>query len=918
MAAAAKAAVIGFLTILCCASGQRLEVRTSSNSSGICLSVQVNSMRTLQRLRGCVVIVGNLRIVLMEGNRVPKFFDESFPELREVTGYMLVYRVKNLESLSQLFPNLARIRGRQLINNYGLVVSDVPHLKEVGLYSLLKIDRGGVVIWGTPHTCYIETVDWNAIAPNSKHILTYPDMAVNCHYVKPCKCGPKGRNHCWNSRSCQKSYEGSVSCHPECLGCTHESNVCSVCRHYTHRGRCILQCPPETILLPDNQYCITADECKSLDSGFVWNQTCLFDCPIGYEKLEDNGTVTCVKCYFPSCRKVCGSLTIHSLSSIQQADGCVRIKGSLSIHVSSVPRAIDDLRKYLKYIEIVSDYVYIYSSIDITSLDFLSNLKQIAGRNLKDNTYSIMIQYMKSLRELFSPKVMKDLQIDRGKLKILNNPVLCMNKINELEEKFVVKSNETDIPPGLNGYSGDCDDFGLYVEKENETAATILFSPKNDSNINHYTVLLAKIPAESQMDFVPELCSKSEWFTIHPDEGRVLITSLHPASTYAVCIEALVYSKMPLRSSLARSPIVYFTMPFVKPEPPFILEIVSTSPNAIHLQWVDHRDYRRHITSYQLDLILIDIPSKDVSVRDHCKMNFYEYYVKEEFSRHVLLFRPPLEYKSCENNCRTIIPPPEKFSLVEDHFDVCNFLGSDCDAYEEARPKNSSLKKYVNTLALNIPATEKTFRVEGLAPFRDYKIRLRSCAKNKCSRSTRAVIRTRRSQKADIPSITLASADGNQSIYIKWEAAEETNGPVFMYFVQMLPDEAVTKETLADSWCVYPEERSLIVKSQVNKKFQVRVCSSTLGSFSACSEWKHVVIPEVRYNLFLWAIAFSITMTAASIGISVLYFKRQAENDAVPLVDMTSLYRSESEPPVVLSSDFMPFYSVPLNDALVN
>ncbi|KAI5638911.1 receptor L domain-containing protein [Phthorimaea operculella] len=1075
MAAAAKATLIGFLMILCCAMSQRLEAGTSSNSSGICLSVQVY-YNTMQRLRGCVVIVGNLRFI--SSGRDTNVFNESFPELREVTGYVLLHRLAKLESFSQLFPNLVRIRGRQLINNYALVVNDVPDLKEVtgyvllhrlaklesfsqlfpnlvrirgrqlinnyalvvndvpdlkevtgyvllhrlaklesfsqlfpnlvrirgrqlinnyalgpdqlfpnlvrirgrqlinnyalvvndvpdlkevtgyvllhrlaklesfsqlfpnlvrirgrqlinndalvvndvpdlkevGLYNLLKIDRGGVVIWGRPHTCYVDTVDWNAIAPNSKHMLTYPDMKVLCHSVKPCKCGPKGRNHCWNSRRCQKFDQGT-SCHPECLGCTQDRDVCYACRHYTHRGRCVSHCPPETILLPDNQYCITADECKSLSGGFVWNQTCLFDCPIGYEKFEHDDTFTCGECIIKNCGKVCGSLTINSLSGIQKADGCVRINGSLTIHVFPVPGAIEELKKHMKYIETVTDYVYIYSSSNITSLDFLSNLKQIAGRKLIDNSYSLVIHDMRNLRELFPPKVMKDLQIDRGKLKIFNNPKLCMDKIIELEEKFVVKSNETDVPPGLNGYTGDCDDFGLRVQKENETTVTILFSPKNDSNINHYTVLFAKVPAESQMGFVPELCSKSEWSTIHSDEGRVSLTSLHPASTYAVCIEISVYSEMPLRSFLARSPIVYFTMPFVKPEPPFILEIVSTSPNAIHLQWVDHRDYRRHVTSYQLELTLIDIPSKDVTLRDHCNANLYEY-AKEEYSRHVLVFRPPVEYKSCETNCRTIIPLRERFSLAEEHFDVCNSLGSDCDAYEEPPTQNSSIKHYVKTLALNIPGSEKTFRVEGLAPFRDYKIRLRSCAKDKCSRSTRAVIRTLRSNKADIPSITSASIDGNRSIYVQWEAAEETNGPVLMYFVQVLPDEITTANTLVTSWCVYPDERSLIAESQVHKEFKVRVCSSTLGSFSACSEWKHIVIPEVGYNLYLWAIAFSIAMTAVSVGISAIYFKRQNDqNEVVPLVDMTSLYRNESEPPV-LSSDFMPFYSVPLNDAL--
>lgn len=50
---------------------------------------------------------------------------------REITGYLLLFRVFKLESLRTLFPNLAVIRGEQLIMHYAFIIYEIPDLKEV-------------------------------------------------------------------------------------------------------------------------------------------------------------------------------------------------------------------------------------------------------------------------------------------------------------------------------------------------------------------------------------------------------------------------------------------------------------------------------------------------------------------------------------------------------------------------------------------------------------------------------------------------------------------------------------------------------------------------------------------------------------------------------------------------------------------
>lgn len=94
-----------------------------------------------EELKGCVVVEGYLRVVLIEHAKQEDFARLSFPQLREVTGYVMFYRVNGLLSLGQLFPNLTLIRGNELaLNKYALVVFELPQLLEVGVSVARKMN----------------------------------------------------------------------------------------------------------------------------------------------------------------------------------------------------------------------------------------------------------------------------------------------------------------------------------------------------------------------------------------------------------------------------------------------------------------------------------------------------------------------------------------------------------------------------------------------------------------------------------------------------------------------------------------------------------------------------------------------------------------------------------------------------------
>ncbi|XP_059054947.1 insulin receptor-like [Achroia grisella] len=148
-------------------------------NNGVCSKMICNTLEKLNELKNCMVVVGNLQVSLLEKTKRDDFEGISF-NLREVTGYVVFYRVIGLESIGQLFPNLTRIRGAQLLNDYSLIVYDMPNLKEIGLYSLLRIDRGGIIVWPRRRVFTLNTINWKIIAPRSRHVLGSSDVKMQC------------------------------------------------------------------------------------------------------------------------------------------------------------------------------------------------------------------------------------------------------------------------------------------------------------------------------------------------------------------------------------------------------------------------------------------------------------------------------------------------------------------------------------------------------------------------------------------------------------------------------------------------------------------------------------------------------------------------------------------------------------------
>lgn len=119
---------------------------------GVCTSVDIrnNLNKMNEQLRGCVVVDGSVQIVLLEFSTPEEFANYTFPELIEITQYLVVYRAQGMVSLGKLFPNLSIIRGTRLLANAALSFLENSRLEEIGLRNLTSILEGSVVAYKNP------------------------------------------------------------------------------------------------------------------------------------------------------------------------------------------------------------------------------------------------------------------------------------------------------------------------------------------------------------------------------------------------------------------------------------------------------------------------------------------------------------------------------------------------------------------------------------------------------------------------------------------------------------------------------------------------------------------------------------------------------------------------------------------------
>uniref|UniRef100_A0A8C3AWX1 Tyrosine-protein kinase receptor n=1 Tax=Cyclopterus lumpus TaxID=8103 RepID=A0A8C3AWX1_CYCLU len=579
-----------------------------------------NDISEFRRLENCTVVEGYLRILLIgdkNNNNVHQdvFRSLSFPKLTMITGYLLLFRVSGLDSLSTLFPNLAVIRGRSLFYNYALVIFEMTSLKDIGLYNLRNITRGAIRIEKNPELCYLDSIDWSLILDAEfNNYIAGNKQSKECSDVCPgimennpqCRKTMFNNNYnyrCWNSNHCQKecpekcarqacTAEGEC-CHPQCLGsCTapESDTACAACAHYYHQGRCVADCPRDTYKF-EGWRCVSKELCSKVhlpdfNSFIIHGGECMSECPHGY-------IMFCKACD-GLCDKVCEEKVIDSVDAAQSLKGCTVIKGNLHINIRRGHNIVAELESFTGLIQRVTGNVRIRHSHTLSSLAFLRNLRHIDGDNLLDDMYAFLAVDNQQLQYLWDWK-QHNLTIKAGKMFFRANPKLCMSEIRKMWEKTGIQGRFDESDFRNNGDRASCEST-ILTFKSNSTSSTRIkltwqrYRPPDYRDLISFIVYYKEAPFQNITEFEgQDGCGSNSWNMVDVElrldkdsDPGVLLSNLKPWTQYAVFVKAITLMVEDKHLPSAKSKVVYIR---TTPSMPQEVRAYSNSTTQLVVRW---------------------------------------------------------------------------------------------------------------------------------------------------------------------------------------------------------------------------------------------------------------------------------------------------------------------------------------------
>ncbi|XP_024940155.1 insulin-like peptide receptor [Cephus cinctus] len=658
---------------------------------GICQTMDIrNNLTNFESLRNCVVIEGFLQIVLIHNNTELDYQNFSFPALREITGYLLLYRVYGMKSLGSLFPNLEVIRGNILFTDYAFMVYEMPSLQEIGLKKLTKISRGSVRIEKNPHLCYTKTVNWNKIVVAGENFIK-ENQEKNCPGCSQCPGG-----HCWTAKHCQQIEK--PPCHKECLGeCSGPlDSDCYVCEHFRHEGRCVESCPPHlySYLL---RRCITKAECKDINNKITrlksndfeeeriswrpFNGSCINQCPDGYEDSYEEGHEDGPDEY-KECRLCKGRCSkfgiggiIRHISDVQRFRGTTLVKGALEFQIrNGNPNIMNELSDSFGLIEEITGYLKVTHSSSITTLGFLRKLRVIRGEKLEYNNASLIVMDNPNLSSLFSSD--QPVQILNGRLFFHYNPKLCISKILDMS-KIAGITNITDLEvhPESNGEKVACNtvNINITVSDKGSYYANLVwdsYKPSNDQRLLSY--LLSYIETENKnITYDSDSCGNNNWEIVDvdvPDDNTSttvsnLVTDLKPFTQYAVYVKTFTSRSKNNFDPVGLSNIIFFRTKSDIPTVPMNVNSFPTSDKEIVVEWDPPEMPNGPIGYYIVSGFIRPDDQEALSTRDYCKYGLLPE-VEIEIPQEVTVRTPSIDHQSCCKDSDAEVVTSKKFEIL--------------------------------------------------------------------------------------------------------------------------------------------------------------------------------------------------------------------------------------------------------------
>ncbi|KRT86246.1 Fibronectin domain-containing protein [Oryctes borbonicus] len=660
--------------------------------SGICKSIDIrNSIRMFDQLQGCRVVEGYVQILLFDTLDSSDFANLSFPELTEITDYLLLFRVSGLLSLGQLFPNLVVIRGYQLLFGYAFIVFEMPSLQQINLYSLTDIMRGSIRIDKNPSLCFVDTIDWTLIAhTKTGHFIKSIKPENECPVCpgedgsesneKRCQMAEysnnevtKNRYLCWNNERCQRVCkkkcgacdEKGICCDPKCLGgCSvYNRSKCTVCRNFAmgekENRTCLTNCP-SSLYEYLGRKCVTRDECINFKDNRVqeeypyriFNNTCVMECPKDY--MDDIVNRTCVPCE-GKCKKICAGRSIDNLASIQKFSGCTHINGSLEIQIrGGGQNIVHYLEENLKLISEIDGYLKIVRSFPLISLGFFKNLRVIHGNVLESGRYAISVLDNQNLQDIWDWQN-RTLTVGNGTLFFHFNPKLCPEKIEMLRKKANLP--EPEVSASSNGDKVACNVTNFTVSINSISSHEVELQWRKFEIIDSRKLLaflIHYIEAPSQNISLydnRDACGDDGWSIVDVPIPETYMNITHMTRTLAGLKPYTQYAFYIKTYTIAtekrggESHIQYFRTDADQPAPITGCTVSSNTSDSLKIKWEPTKEPNGNTTYYKITLIRNEKPRPTNLHQDYCDRHPHPT-IKPFFDQSIIT--PPKSNDTCE------------------------------------------------------------------------------------------------------------------------------------------------------------------------------------------------------------------------------------------------------------------------------
>ena len=681
-------------------------------------------------------------------------------------------------------------------------------------------------------------------------------------------------------------------------------------------------------LLKHLSRCVTAKECELEHNRWVFNNTCISECPSKYEKVGD----TCQSC--TKCHKICNSTQVTNIDDIKKMEGCTNITGSLQIRLDAeIKGNIDEeLEKYLGHIEEIGEYLKVYRSVQIRNFKFLKNLRVIKGNRLEQNRYALFVFENPQLLELWGPEK-NDIEVQNGTFSFHFNPKLCPSEIDRLAKVSKLKMNYTwmDVSNHSNGDSFACNNVNINVNIVNitETFAVIQWTApevnEDEESSTQYLIFYKEVddydPEENEEE---EECGVPTWvtaFVFFNDNQTVFTYNISDLRTYTN------YSYFVRTNSRlgGRSEIQYFLTMSGDPSVPMNVHAdpLSDNSSAIRLSWEPPTNINGILSHYIVVGYLQSDEQSFIDGRNYCRLKM----VHQSSATEMPLLEtttttelPINNYCECakkDNSTITVIQEKDFDAICSDldkfTYNVSRGVNSHgCASYKyqvipahkkytqdektiEKReetttilPEDQKVKEFFSdgvyqVFEKTVEPGEKSVILNSLKHYTIYILLLAACNENRtenpqCSSVVMVSQRTgRKSDADDIPNLHI-NLINLYDIEIMWEEPTNPNGVIVSYDIiyKNLNKEKSTNMTE----CITRKEHEssnykYVLKNLPPGEYILNVRANSLagpGNFSPTKTFK-IIIPSRISPIVIVVIAFIIFIILSAVAFIYWYYK---------------------------------------------